>query len=86
MSLPDPILGDGDDEEVTTDQLNRRSRHLSLRFWGHWRNEYLLELKEAHQHHKGIHVEVRDIVVVHSDDHQGNLHEWNIQSWAETGI
>ena len=74
MSLPEPIPGDDDsDEEVTANQLNRRSRHLNLilnQFWRRWKNEYLLELREAHRHHKGIDaapVEVGDVVVVHND-------------------
>ena len=62
MSLPDPVSNDDSDDEVTV-TLNR--------FWKHWKNEYLLELREAHRHHKGTDatpVEAGDIVVVHSDN------------------
>ena len=73
MSLPDPVPSDDSDEEVTANLLSRRSKHLIFtlnRFWKHWRNEYLLELREAHRHNKGTDatpVEIGDIVVVHSD-------------------
>ena len=73
MSLPDPVPSDDSDEEVTANLLSRPSKHLNFtlnRFWKHWRNEYLLELREAHRHNKGTNaasVEIGDIVVVHSD-------------------
>ena len=73
MSLPDPVPSDDSDEEVTANLLSRRSKHLIFtlnRFWKRWRNEYLLELREAHRHNKGTDatpVEIGDIVVVHSD-------------------
>ena len=74
MSLPDPVPDDDSDDDVTADQLNRRSKHLNLtlnRFWKRWRNEYLLELREAHRHNKGTEVapvEVGDVVVIHSEN------------------
>ena len=73
MSLPDPVPSNDSDDEVTADQLSRRSRHLNItlnQIWKRLRNEYLLELREAHRHNKGIDaipVEVGD-VVVHSDN------------------
>ena len=45
-------------------------------FWKHWKNEYLLELREAHCHNKGTDaapVEVGDIVVVQSDSQPKGL-------------
>ena len=73
MSLPDPVPSDDSDEEVTANLLSQRSKHLNFtlnRFRKRWRNEYLLELREAHRHNKGTNaapVEIGDIVVVHSD-------------------
>ena len=73
MSLPDPVPSDDSDEEVMANLLSRRSKHLNFtlnRFRKRWRNEYLLELREAHHHNKGTNaapVEIGDIVVVHSD-------------------
>lgn len=74
MTLPDPVHSEDNDEEVTADTLTRRSRHLNLtlnRFWKRWKDEYLLELIEAHRHNKGTDaapVQVGDVVVVHCDN------------------
>ena len=48
---------DSDDDDVTASQLSQRSRYLSLtlnRSWKHWKNEYLLDLREAHHHRGGL--------------------------------
>ena len=74
MSLLDPVPGNDSDEEVTANELSKRSKHLNLtlnRFWKRWKYEDLLELREAHRHHKGTDaapVEVGDVVVVHNDN------------------
>ena len=74
MSLPDPVLPHDSGDEVTASQLSRRSQHLNLtlnRFWKRWKNEYLLELREAHRHNKGTDaapVQVGDVVVIHNEN------------------
>ena len=77
MSLPDHIYHEiTDEDEVNSHLLNKRARHLNYtlnRFWVRWRNEYLLELREAHRHSGGspnaLSIAVGDVVVVvHSDD------------------
>ena len=76
MSLPDHIYHEiTDEDEVNSHLLNKRARHLNYtlnRFWVRWRNEYLLELREAHRHSGGspnaLPIAVGDVVVVHSDD------------------
>ena len=53
------------------DHLSTRFKHLNQSldgFWKRWRNEYLLELREAHRHHKGsgqTQITEGDVVVVH---------------------
>ena len=77
LSLPsNPKLNDkenGDEEFCLNecDQLTRRARHLNRTLntlWDRWRQEYLLELPEAHRHNQGslntAAEKVDDVVVV----------------------
>jgi hypothetical protein len=67
--------------EVSTSDLSRRMKHLSNlmnHFWLRWRNEYLLELREAHRHSarkrgKADIVKIGDVVIVHDDDQPRGL-------------
>ena len=77
MSYPDHLLTTTDefeDDEVVGHKLNARFKHLNRSlnsFWKRWRREYLLELREAHRHHRSSgtsELNVGDIVVVYSDD------------------
>ena len=75
MSLPDRVYRDNlDDDVVDTALYNRRAQHLSRtldRFWLRWKNESLLELREAHRYSHGnsdsSHASVGDIVVVRTE-------------------
>ncbi len=71
--------------------LNKRARHLNStlnKFWRRWKNEYLLELREAHRYSRGIPnappVSVGDIVVVHSDDQPRGF--WKLATVEDTVI
>ena len=75
MSLPDHLMVSHDvDYEEDSHQLNSRLRYLNRSldgFWKRWRKEYLLELREAHCHHRSYgesQLSEGDIVVVYSDD------------------
>ena len=77
MSLPDSLCCGqdlDDDIQVSVPVLNKRMRHLNSilnHFWGRWRGEYLLELREAHRHgsneSRAETISVGDVVVVHED-------------------
>lgn len=79
MNYPDNLLtasyGLDSDCEVDGDgqKLNARLKHLNRAldsFWGRWRREYLLELREAHRHRQSSgepKLVEGDIVVVYSD-------------------
>ena len=64
----------GEDGGEDDNQLSTRFRCLKQLldgFWKRWRKEYLLELREAHRHHKSSEepqLTEGDIVVMHSDD------------------
>ncbi len=75
LSFPDHLCTEPDQFEPTPDILTRRVRHLNHAldsFWKRWRQEYLLELRESHRHHRGnpnpVRVAVSDVVVIHSDN------------------
>ena len=75
LSYPDHLTIDHEeDSDVDASLLNTRFRHLNQLldgFWSRWRKEYLLELREAHRHHKSSgepQLTEGDIVVVYSDD------------------
>ena len=80
LSLPDnPKLNEEEEDEefnlIERKQLTRRARHLNRTlntFWTRWRQEYLLELREAHRYHPGspnvVPIKVGDVVVVHSSE------------------
>ena len=80
LNLPDNLgyLPDSADEEFTVDSshLRRRVRHLSNtlnHFWRRWRDEYLVELREAHRqsnHNRLPHSSIAsgDVVVVHDEN------------------
>ena len=74
-----------DDEEytVTPQIISKRLKHLNQmmdKFWRRWRNEYLLELRDAHRYYspegKGAKVAIGDMVVVHSDSKKRGF--WNL--------
>ncbi|XP_028414079.1 uncharacterized protein LOC114537147 [Dendronephthya gigantea] len=82
LSLPDWHRENLEDEEfqvdLSTDDLNKRVRYLNdviEHFWRRWRNEYLLELRNAHagkSPKKAVErspVKVGDIVLVHDENH-----------------
>lgn len=80
LSLPDNTSEDPMDPdyetEVSTNDLDKRFRHLSHvmnHLWQRWRNEYLLELRNAHRRHQtsdgGSTVSIGDIVLVHDEGH-----------------
>ena len=75
LSYPDHLTIDHEeDSAVDANPLNTRFRHLNQLldgFWSRWRKEYLLELREAHHHHRSSgepQLTEGDIVVVYSDD------------------
>ena len=77
LSLPDGLSEEDGDDEFALNQpgLSRRLRHLNAmlnQFWKRWRGEYLLELREAHRHHRGnpdaVPPSVGDIVLVEEED------------------
>ena len=77
MSLPDSNISENRDYDIAVQpqDLIRRMQHLSNvlnHFWKRWRNEYLIELRNAHrylnQNHTIRTVSVVDVVVVHEED------------------
>ena len=80
LNLPDNLTHyeeDGDEDfEITDEALQRRAKHLCSvlnHFWKRWREEYLLELRDAHhQKHStssSTDIRVGDVVLVHDQDH-----------------
>ena len=78
MSLPDSLSYQGDiedtDFELTSIDLSRRVRHLNNsidHFWRRWRQEYLVELREAHRFisgtSTGASIAVNDLVILHNE-------------------
>ena len=76
LNMPDCNDPDEADEDYNAgpEVLTRRITYLDRtlnNFWTRWQKEYLLEQREAHRHHNGkaspSKVNVRDIVVVHSE-------------------
>lgn len=85
MNFPDHlIVGQEVDSDEDSCQLNARLKHLSRSldaFWRRWRREYLLELREAHRHHRSSgesQLSEGDIVVVYSDDQPRSL----LEAWT----
>ena len=77
MSYPDHLLTADhglDSDEEDGQKLNARLKHLNYSldsFWKRWRREYLLELREAHRHHRSSgesQLVEGDIVVVYTDN------------------
>ena len=80
LNLPDTVVtcSEGDvneDIDVSQESSSKRARHLSVimeHFWKRWKTEYLLQLREYHQHCNGddsVHQpRVGDVVVVHDDN------------------
>lgn len=87
LSLPDRHQENPEDEDfqvdLSTNDLNKRVRYLNSiieHFWRRWRNEYLIELRNAHKSPKKTvekaSVEVGDIVLVHDENHSRSF--WRI--------
>ncbi|CAB4006889.1 E3 ubiquitin- ligase DZIP3, partial [Paramuricea clavata] len=87
LSLPDRHQENPEDEDfqvdLSTNDLNKRVRYLNDiidHFWRRWRNEYLVELRNAHKSPKKTveksSVEVGDIVLVHDENHPRSF--WRI--------
>ena len=77
MSLPDSNTSDTPDYDIDVQpqDLSRRMQHLSNvlnHFWKRWRNEHLIELRNAHRYFDQNDtirtVSVGDVVVVHEED------------------
>jgi hypothetical protein len=73
MNFPGHLLATSHDSECDVDgcDLNARLKHLNRlldSFWKRWRREYLLELREAHRHHRSNgDLSEGDIVTIYSD-------------------
>ncbi|CAB4040866.1 E3 ubiquitin- ligase DZIP3, partial [Paramuricea clavata] len=87
LSLPHRHQDNPEDEDfqvdLSTNDLNKRVRYLNdiiEQFWRRWRNEYLVELRNAHKSPKKTveksSVEVGDIVLVHDENHSHSF--WRI--------
>lgn len=83
LSLPTPDERDDDWEPSSTD-ITRRQKHLAVlldHFWGRWKSEYLLELRETHRDRNPSQstretARVNDIVIVHDEKHSRGL--WRV--------
>ena len=94
LSLPDNLSYselDDDDFKVTSASVQRRAKHLNSvlnQFWRRWSKEYLLELRESHQHQHSSKshslIDVGDVVVVHDQDHPRGF--WKIARVERTLI
>lgn len=83
LTLPDPTLDDDAslDDNLSRNDLTRRMRHLSKTvddFWKRWRDEYLLELREAHRQFQSAggsptSIAMGDTVIVHEENHPMGL-------------
>ena len=78
LSLPDNLsyLELDDDFEVIDLLTQRRAKHLNSvlnHFWRKWSKEYLLELRESHQHQRpskgSSPISIGDMVLVHDQAH-----------------
>ena len=78
LSLPDDLSYQGEitvsDFKVTPTSLSRRVKHLNgvlNQFWRRWRNEYLLELRDAHRNRRGAStkapIAIGDLVLIHDE-------------------
>ena len=77
LSLPDHISCGFEEsvDDIEPEVLDKPTRYLNAtmnQFWGRWRKEYLLELRESHRYHCGhvnpSQVSVDDVVLVHSTE------------------
>ena len=77
MSLPDSDKSDSPDYEIDVQprDLSRRMQHLSNilnHFWKRWRNEYLIELGNAHrrqsQNDTNSAISIGDVVIVREEN------------------
>ena len=77
MSLPDSNTSDSPDYDIDVQpqDLSRRMQHLSNilnHFWKRWRNEYLIELRNAHRHQSqndaSTAISIGDVVIVHEEN------------------
>ncbi len=87
LSLPERHRENPEDEDfevdLSTDDLSKRVRYLNdiiSHFWQRWRNEYLVELRNAHRNHRKLQekscVEIGDIMLVHDENHPRSF--WRI--------
>ena len=78
LSLPDDLSYHGEitvsDFKVTPTSLSRRVKYLNgvlNQFWRRWRNEYLLELRDAHRNRRGAStkapIAIGDLVLIHDE-------------------
>ena len=77
MSLPDNNTNDSPDYDIDVQprDLSRRMQHLSNilnHFWKRWKNEYLIELRNAHRHqsqnYTSTAIYIGDVVIVHEEN------------------
>ena len=78
LSLPDDLSYRGEitdtEFELTPNSISRRVKYLNNvlnQFWRRWRNEYLLELRNAHRHNQDssdeVEIAIGDLVLVHDE-------------------
>ena len=71
--LSDSFHLDSDTDLDNSDILSKRFRYLSRKlqhFWGRWRKEYLVDLRESHRMNKGmpVNIEKGDVVIIQEDN------------------
>ena len=82
LSLPDAIYFKDIEDKVTTKQLTRRLLYLNKiidSFWKRWQNEYLIELRDAHNYmygrktSDGTPVKIGEVVLIHDESRPRGL-------------
>ena len=77
MSLPDSNTSDSPDYDIDVQprDLSRTMQYLNNilnHFWKRWRNEYLIELRNAHGHQSQndaiTSISIGDVVIVHEEN------------------
>lgn len=78
LCLPDNLCCQGEiedsDFQISANDLSRRVKHLNNtlnQFWRRWKHEYLIKLRESHQHNSsastGTKIAVGDLVMVYNE-------------------